>query len=376
VITTFAQPEATEFRHEVRDWLAGAVRPEWRDAMFVPEEHPTMITIRREWDQLMWKAGYAGLSWPTEYGGRGLGPVEEVIFFEECGAAHAPQELNLLGLRLAGPAIINYGSDEQKQRHLRNILSGAEMWCEGFSEPNAGSDMASVSTTGHRTSAGWHVQGQKIWTTFAPLADRCYLLTRTSDGPRRHNLSVFLLDMHAPGVEVRPIKQLTGIEGFGEVFVDTDIPDSDMLGSEGAGWQLSSLVGAHRTAGAALGAVQRWADLSILVDHLDHCGSTGRVGPDRIAHLADEVQVLKWQIRRSVELAMAGSTAAGPGAVLKLRWSHLAQEITQCGMDTRCDEHEQFWRDTHFDFRKLTIAGGTSQLQRNVIAERVLGLPR
>jgi alkylation response protein AidB-like acyl-CoA dehydrogenase len=377
VITTFDQPEAVAFREEIRGWLAEAVRPEWRELMFLPEEHPRMLELRREWDQLLWKAGYAGLAWPIHFGGRGLGPVEEVIFFEECAAVHAPQELNLLGFRLAGPAIAHYGTQEQKERHLPRILSGEEMWCEGFSEPNAGSDMASVSTVGRRLpGGGWHVQGQKTWTTFAPLADRCYLLTRTSDGPKRHNLSVFMLDMHSPGVEVRPIRQITGIAGFGEVFVDADVPDSDMLGADGDGWQLSSLVGAHRTAGAALGAVQRWSDLHILVDHLRDCARTGNVPAERVEDLADRVEVHRWQIRRVTELAVGDRSVGGPSAVLKLVWSQLAQALTQCGLDARCPEHESYWRDMHLDFRKLTIAGGTSQLQRNVIANRVLALPR
>jgi alkylation response protein AidB-like acyl-CoA dehydrogenase len=379
MLTSFGDDQATEFRLAARDWLKTAVRPEWKDGRLEVEEGPEMMKIRGEWDTVLWEGGFAGLSWPAEYGGRGLGPIEDVIFLEECAAAGAPSELNTLGKHLAGPALITHGSTAQKERHLRAILSNREFWCEGFSEPDAGSDMASVLTTARRDGRGWHLTGQKIWTTFSPIADRCYVLARTSDtAPRRQNLSVFLVDMHAPGVEVVPIRQITGIRQFGQVFFDVDVPDDDLLGEPGQGWELASLVGAHRTAGAALGASGRWADIDRFVHGLRACaaetGNTGVLG--RIAELAEQASLVKWHVRVTTELCAQDRPWRSEQSVLKLVWSRLAQECTEVGLELMCDEHEAFWRNQYLDSRKHTIAGGTSQLQRNVIADRVLALPR
>jgi alkylation response protein AidB-like acyl-CoA dehydrogenase len=379
MLTSFDDDEAIAFRMEAHDWLTTAVRPEWKDTRHHVEEHPEMMKIRGEWDTVLWEGGFAGLSWPAEYGGRGLGPIEDVIFLEECAAAGAPTELNSLGKHLAGPAIITHGSAAQKERHLRAILSNREFWCEGFSEPDAGSDMASVLTTARRDGDHWHLTGQKIWTTFSPIADRCYVLARTSDtAPRRQNLSVFLVDMHAPGVNVVPIRQITGITQFGQVFFDVDVPDDDLLGNPGQGWELASLVGAHRTAGAALGASSRWVDIHRFLRYLRACAAeTGNTAIlSRIADLAEQSDLVKWHVRVTTELCAQDRPWRGEQAVLKLVWSRLAQECTEVGLELMCDEHEGFWRDEYLDSRKHTIAGGTSQLQRNVIADRILALPR
>jgi 2,5-diketo-D-gluconate reductase A len=236
-LTLFDEAGAEEFRRTVREWLCGAVPAAWardREALTPEQVH----TALQEWDHALYDAGYAGLAWPAEYGGRGLGPVEEVIFYEEAARANAPEGFGRVGRILAGPTIIVAGSDEQKARYLPRILDGSEIWCQGFSEPGAGSDLAAVRTSAVRVDGGYRISGQKTWTSFAEEARRCLMLVRTSTGERpHHGLTFLLMDMEQPGVEVRPITQINGDREFSDVFVDdVFVPDEDRVGPEGQGW--------------------------------------------------------------------------------------------------------------------------------------------
>jgi alkylation response protein AidB-like acyl-CoA dehydrogenase len=320
----------------------------------------------------------------VEYGVNNFTPVESSVYGDVCAELDTPQPMNLLGYGLAGTALINWGSEEQKQRFLPRILSGEDIWCEGFSEPGGGSDMANYQTTATRTDNGWHIKGQKIWTTFSPQADRIYCLVRSSlTAPKRHNMSVFLLDMHAPGVEVTPIKQITGVTSFGQVFIDTDISDADdlLLGKEGEGWNLSSIVGAQRQgrgrrvggAGGGRGEMRGW------VARLRECATETGASPavfERIDELELRYSGQHWQGKRLIELSLAERDASKGSSVMKIASSELTQAFTSCGVDIGCPKHEEYWRSRHFDYRKLTIAGGPNEIYRNLIANRVLGMGR
>jgi alkylation response protein AidB-like acyl-CoA dehydrogenase len=378
-LQTFSDPNAADFVEEVHEKLLGAIPPGWADVKHLNEEDNRVLDVRREWDRARTAAGFGVITWPRAYGGTELTPVEQVLYHETWGQLEAPQPLNLLGYMLAGRAIIEWGTGYQREKYLPRILSGEDMWCEGFSEPNAGSDMAGVQTRATRTDRGWHIQGQKIWTTFSPLADQMYCLTKSSnEAPKRHNLSVFLLDMHLPGVEVRPLKQITGLEGFGHVFIDADVSDDDMLGNEGDGWMLSSIVGANRQRGeAAAGAASRCAEMSGWVRQLQECAASA---PPRMAERVDEiatrVEGFRWFIRRTVEHAIRGRDPQRAQSVFKIYSAELCQAITECGVEIGCPDHEQYWRDRYLDFRKLSIAGGPNEIYRNIIANRVLEMGR
>jgi alkylation response protein AidB-like acyl-CoA dehydrogenase len=380
-LQSFADPEAASFAEEVHDKLLAAIPDKWAEVKHLNEEDNRVLEVRREWDRTRTSAGFGVITWPRIYGGTELTAVEQVLFHETWGQLEAPQQFNLLGYSLAGRAIIDWGSEYQREKYLPRILNGEDIWCEGFSEPNAGSDMAGVQTRATRTDHGWHIQGQKIWTTFSPLADRMYCLTKSSnEAPKRHNLSVFLLDMHLPGVEVRPLKQITGLEGFGHVFIDTDVGDDDMLGSEGDGWMLSSIIGANRQRGeAAAGAAARCAEMGGWVRQLKECLAAAPQRAqmaERVGELAIRVEGYRWFIRRTVEHAIKGRDPRRPQSIIKIYAAELCQAITECGVELGCPEHEQYWRDRYLDFRKLSIAGGPNEIYRNIIANRVLEMGR
>jgi alkylation response protein AidB-like acyl-CoA dehydrogenase len=384
-ILSFMDPELPAFAEEVRTRLEPAIPASWTpEIRDLEEEDPRALAVRREWDRTRMEAGFGCIGWPVEYGGNSFTSVESSVYDDICAELDAPQPMNLLGYGLAGTALINWGNEEQKQRFLPRILSGEDIWCEGFSEPGGGSDMANYQTTAYRTDHGWHIQGSKIWTTFSPLADRIYCLTRSSlTAPKRHNMSVFLLDMHAPGVEVRPIRQITGITSFGQVFIDTDITDAEdlLLGKEGEGWNQSSIVGAQRQgrgrrvggAGGGRHEMHRW------VARLRECANETDASPsvfERIDELELRYLGQHWQGKRLIELSLAERDASRGSSVMKIASSELTQAFTSCGIDIGCPRHEEYWRSKHFDYRKLTIAGGPNEIYRNIIANRVLGMGR
>ncbi|MEN2738708.1 acyl-CoA dehydrogenase family protein [Microbacterium sp. X-17] len=382
-LSSFDDPGVEEFVATVRERLAAAIPEGWAEAKHLLEFHPRALEVRKEWDRNRTAAGFGAISWPREYGGNGFSPVEQVLFNETWGELEAPQPFNLVGYFLAGRAISGWGTPEQKERFLPRILSGEDLWCEGFSEPAAGSDMAGIQTRATKTANGWRIQGQKIWTTYSPYADRMYCLTRSSEtAPKRHNLSVFLLDMHNPGVEVQAIKDINGLSEFGQVFIDAEVDEADMLGAEGDGWKLSSLVGANRQK-AAFGAMDavstRAAEMGAWARALSHCFDAAKPGIRELRRARYEEIMLRarayrWQIRRGVSLALADRDPMPTMATLKLYSTQLAQDLTELAVDLGCEEHAEYWRSRHIEFRKLTIAGGPSEIHRNIIANRVLGL--
>lgn len=369
-----------DFRDRVRAWAASALPAAWRDPAQDPATFEGHLARRREWDALAAAAGFVGLSWPTEYGGLGLGVVEEFIFYEEAARAGAPDMLNFIGFDLAGPAIIAYGTHEQKASLLPRILSGEDLWCEGFSEPGAGSDLAATSTraTFDPDRGVYVIEGQKIWTSLAQYADKCYLLVKTSTTERRHhNLSLLLVDMDQPGIEVRPIRQITDDHEFSEVFFQGAVAGPEqLLGQENGGWVLAGLTGLRRDR-RIFDALRRYVVVRRLVDRLV-AGASGRSGRELAADLEAEVELLNWHIRRCTEMSAAGLDTTSSSMILRLVWSELWQRVVAAGLAHAAADadSEAFWRREYLHARSVTIAGGTVQIQRNVIANRVLDLPR
>ena len=374
-----ALDEHEAFRQEIRDWLAGAIPQAWRD------RPPTMslddmVAHRRGWGKIVYESGYSGLAWPMEYGGRGFDAVKVAIFFEECAAAHAPEQLNRLGLNLAAPAIITYGTEAQKQRFLPGILKGEEIWCEGFSEPNAGSDLAAVSTTARFDGERWLINGSKIWTSFAHLADRIYLLAKTSpDGSRHQNLTVFLMNMRQPGVDPRPLKQITGRAEFNQVFFDDAVAHPDeVLGVVNDGWRLATIgAGSLRASKVGEGTWHHYVEMRVWLDKMQAQVDESGIANPHIQPLRDRLDLMWWHISRAAGV-LKGSEGflpmRGEAQVIKLQWSHLAHDIVAAGLAASNQKDRAYWRDQFLEARPTTIYGGSSQLRRNVLADQVLRL--
>jgi alkylation response protein AidB-like acyl-CoA dehydrogenase len=375
-VLSFADPEVEELRADVRGWLADAIPGTWRERSSVMDE-AERNAARRAWDRTLWDAGWAGVSWPEEHGGRGMGPVEQLVFYEELAIAHAPDELDRIGKFLTGPAVIAHGTDEQKQRFLRPILAAEELWCEGFSEPGAGSDLASLSCRAEKHGDEYRIYGQKTWTTNADLADRIYLLAQTSSSlPRGHNLTVFLMDMRQPGVQVVPIRQITGETHFSEVFFDGAVAHpEEILGSEHEGWALGKLTG-FRAERHLVDALVHYREMREWVDRLQGCAEEVGADPGAFSGFETELELLRWHVMRATEVMATGGDWYPPVSITKVFWSELMQRLTEAGHALGCPSHRDYWRHRYLDSRASTIYGGTIQIQRNVVADRVLGLPR
>jgi alkylation response protein AidB-like acyl-CoA dehydrogenase len=371
--------ELEEFRAAVRAWLSTNLPREWGETNSTADQSQ-LIERRRLWDRVVWEGGYAGITWPTIYGGRELGLAQEFVFHEEAAVAHAPEPLNIIGLHLAGPAILDAGSEDQKRRFLPRILSAEDLWCEGFSEPGAGSDLAAVTTTATPVEGGYRVTGQKTWTSFADLASRCYLLARTdARAARHHNVSVLLIDMHQPGIVVTPIREITGARHFTDVFFDdVFVSEDDRLGPENGGWELVTLGGLRRQMTGLLDSFRRYVAMKTVLDQLrqcvNECSRHGLIAEVEV--LEQDMGLLQWHIRRTLGSMATANGWQKSSSILRIWWSELWQRMAETGLSVHCPAHQDYWRLQYLQTMAWTIAGASAQLQRNVIAERVLGLPR
>lgn len=356
------------FRAAVREWLSAAVAGLGDDAL-----HD--VTVRRTWDGRLYDAGLAGLTWPEEFGGRGLSVLEEYIFHEEVARAGAPEGYGRIGRLLTGPLLIKHGSPEQRQRYLRPILTGDEVWCQGFSESGAGSDLANVGTRAERAGEQYRIAGQKIWTSFADHADRCLLLARTSARAARHrNLGMFLLDMHQPGIDVRPITRITGDTTFSEVRFDgAMVHERDRVGGETDGWRMAMAVLSDER--GPIEAITRYTGMSRAAAVLRRCCASGGSDPE-LDEVCARVETVRWHSLRSLENALAGVADRAADSVSKLMWSHTWQALAAYGLGLGCPAHERMWQRQYLESRAASIFSGSTQIQRNIVAERVLGLPR
>jgi alkylation response protein AidB-like acyl-CoA dehydrogenase len=368
---SFADSSLERFRSDARSWIAGAARS---FGSYGSDDEAHEIDVRRAWEREVYQAGYSCLSWPTRFGGQGLGALEEFIFAEECADAGVPESLGRVGRLLAAPALFKHGTAAQQQRFLPAIVEGREIWCQGFSEPGAGSDLASLRATATRVGDSYRMNGQKLWISFALYSDWCLLLARTAEPASRHRgLTMFALPMKQTGVRVRGIRQINGRSEFAEIFLeDAEVSIDDRIGAEGEGWSVAmTILAAERGSVFGAIAVKRIGnDLEMLSGHCARGDANG------VASLAVRLELLRWQIMRSIEQATAGLDPIRSAAILKVTWSELAQDVVRAGFATSCADHVDRWRDRLLDARETTIASGTSEIQRNVIAERVLGLPR
>jgi alkylation response protein AidB-like acyl-CoA dehydrogenase len=373
--STFDDDAAVRFRLELRDWLASVLPGLAAEA----GGHGTSasVALGQRWDRLLFEAGYAGLSWPQEYGGRGLGVVEEVIFYEECARAGAPDGFSRITQHMLGTMLIEFGTLAQREAYLAPMLDGSQIWCQGSSEPEAGSDLAAVSTLADRDDEEYRVHGRKIWTSYAHLADRCWLLAKTNRQARiHHNLSLLLLDMNQPGVQVSPIRQITGASGFSEVtFEGARVAVADRVGAENEGWSLIRWTLARER--GVYQSMRRYLEVSGYLRQARECQR--EIADTRISladELADQLELVWWHVVRCVEETALGRDSRAAESVLKLYWSELWQRIAHFGYDLGCEAHREYWREVYLYSRSTTIWAGTSEIQRNIISERILGMPR
>src|SRR5918912_1806166 len=313
-------PEEAAFRAGVREWLAANL--------------PT--DGDREWSRRMYDAGYAGLTWPEEYGGRSSPYTHQAIVLEESARAEAPQHMGVIGLGMAGPTIMAHGTEEQKRRYLPRMLSAEEIWCQGFSEPGAGSDLSSVRTRVEPRDGGFVINGQKVWSTLAHLADFCILVGRSDPQSQRHaGLTYVIVDMHAPGVEVRPLRQITGEAEFNEIFFsDVHVPRENLLGEIGGGWQvaMTTLLHERGTLGFALSATLDVAVRKLIALAKEH-NVTDPILRDRIAREWVELQALKYTNYRSLTTLTKTGIPGPEGSASKLVWSENNQRLTKLAIE-------------------------------------------
>jgi alkylation response protein AidB-like acyl-CoA dehydrogenase len=373
-------PEEAAFRAELRAWLETNLPEERRGGRGGAQRFDD--SFGRAWSKLLYEGGYAGLTWPKEYGGAGAPYSFQAIFYEEMARANAPGHVGVIGLGMAGPTIMAHGSEEQKQAHLSKILSAEEIWCQGFSEPDAGSDLAAARTRAERRDDVYIVNGQKVWSSFAHIADFCILVTQSDpDAPRYQNLTYLIVDMHAPGVEVRPLRQITGEAEFNEIFFnDVEVPVSNRLGDEGQGWQvaMTTLLHERGTLGFALTASLE-SSVNKLLDVARERANGDEGTRERIATEWIELQALRYTNYRSLGTLQRTGIPGPEGSAIKLRWSEQNQRLTKLGRELLGSEgilDDGWWHHQQLRSRGNTIEAGTSEVLRNIVAERVLGLPR
>jgi alkylation response protein AidB-like acyl-CoA dehydrogenase len=382
-------PEEAAFRKELRAWIETN-----KPAEAQPGAGRMHEDVSREWAGKLHEAGYAGLTWPKEFGGTGAPYTHQAIFLEETARAETPDHIGVIGLGMAGPTIIVHGTDEQKTAHLGKILSGEEVWCQGFSEPGSGSDLASLRTRAELDGDDFVVNGQKVWSSFAHIADYCILMVRTDpEAPKHKGITYLLADMHAPGVEVRPLRQITGDPEFNEIFFsDVRIPRANVLGEVNDGWRvaMTTLLHERGTLGFALTS-RLEVNMRKLIATAKHKRSDGVVPADdpiirdRIARQWIELQALRFTNYRALTGLVKTGVPGPEGSIAKLHWSESNQRLGKLalevlGPDAQLDGAEGFWNG-YWQYQQLrsrgnTIEAGTSEVLRNIISERVLGLPR
>jgi alkylation response protein AidB-like acyl-CoA dehydrogenase len=386
-------PADVEFRDEVRAFLARELTTELRESLSQGGE-AARVEALREWQGRLYRAGLGAVSWPVEHGGRGATVVQQIVFNAEMARHRAPEPINRSAINQLGPTIIQWGNDEQRAEHLPRILSGEDVWCQGFSEPDAGSDLASLRTRAVIDGDELVVNGQKVWTSKAQYATRIYILARTDpDAPKHEGISFLLIDLDAPGIEVRPIRQITGGAEFNEVFFsDTRVPLANVVGPLHQGWKVaSSTLGYERVGQSRTHRIERRLD--VLVSLASTAGPDGGrriddlIVRDQLVRYAAQVEGLR-QISAQATAAGVRGVAPGPEAsVAKLLTSELDQSMAGFGLELsgpagvlqRGSAGAAKGGNVALSYllmRAATLGAGTSEIQRNLIGEKLLGLPR
>jgi alkylation response protein AidB-like acyl-CoA dehydrogenase len=384
------------FQREVHDWLVANLPAGWGTPGYHgPADPAEKVRFARAWQRKLHEGGWAGLSWPKEYGGRGATPIEQFLFAEEYARVGAPPMIDIgVGPSLVGPTLIHHGTEAQKRRFLPEILTGEEMWCQGFSEPNAGSDLASCRTRAELLGDTFHVTGQKIWTSYARWADWCILVARTDfQAPKHKGLTFLLVDMKSPGITIRPLVEMTGVAWFNEVFYDgVLVPRENVVGQPNEGWAIAITTLAHERMGSAPHArlaseMRDLLDLAQRVEQAGHPAARDARYRQRLAQSFLETEICRLLAWKQVsELARTGRPGA-EGSCLKLVWSEVDMRMKELAIDlegpyaalergaSRALDGGR-WQYEYLWSRAASIYAGTSEVQRNIIAQRVLGLPR
>jgi len=384
------------FQRQVHDWLVANLPPQWGTPAYRPPEDPAdRVRFARWWQGRLHHGGWAGLHWPREYGGRGATPIEQLLFAEEYTRVGAPSMIDIgVGPSLVGPTLIHHGTERQKTRFLPRILTGDEVWCQGFSEPNAGSDLAACRTRAELSGDDFRVSGQKIWTSYARFADWCILVVRTDPNAAKHRgLTFLLVDMKSPGITIRPLVEMTGVAWFNEVFFDeVRVPRENVVGELNQGWSIAITTLAHERGGSAPHARLQGELRDVLA--LAGRAARGDTPPardaryrQRLAQSYIETEICRLLAYKQVTEMMRTGQPGPEGSYLKLVWSELDMRMKELAIEMEGPyatlahgaapaidggrwQHEYLWS------RAAGIYAGTSEVQRNIVAQRVLGLPR
>ena len=379
----FSYPaEVDQFRKELRAWLSSNLTDDVVTAGRHRGSEPSAFDTLRAWDAAVADAGWGAVSWPQEYGGRGATVLEQLAYAEETTQARAPLPLNVIGMNNIAPAIMQYGTESQRRTLLPRMVRADDIWCQGMSEPEAGSDLASLRTRAARDGADFVVNGQKIWTSLGHRADWCQLYVRTDpDAPKHKGISCLIVDMHLPGIEVRPLVTLNGAADFAEVFFnDVRVPVHSLLGPLDGGWRVATTTLSHERAGAARLYAGMQVQLQDLVSDLADSAADGRPALEnsatlrRLGEIAVRISYLELLCKRSISATLHGGDALGSASLAKSVWAEVGQELAALAFDVLPTSDR--WTDHRLSARSLTIAGGTTQINKGITATRVLGLPR
>jgi alkylation response protein AidB-like acyl-CoA dehydrogenase len=383
--------DETALRLEVREWLRANLP--WEYGRGLPPRFDTLdeeVAFGREWQGRLAEGRWVGVTWPEEYGGRGARPVEHFIVAEELARARAPELVGRIAVNLVGPTLLAHVTPEQKQRWLPNILAARELWCQLFSEPGAGSDLASVSTRAEATGGGWVLNGQKVWTSYAQFADWGVCLARTNpDVPKQRGISYLVVDMRAEGVEVRPLRQITDETEFNEVFLtDVFVPEDQLLGPVDEGWRVANSTLSHER---GMNPRQLVIHIQLVEELLRMALESGGFDDERLrgrlAQAAVEVRLFQLHNWRTLSRLAKGLEPGPEGSLLKLYWSEMSKRLHDTAM-AALGPAAPLWRGAHDNpgggswqrswlyYQSSSIFAGTNEIQRTIIGERVLGLPR
>ncbi|MCS6925614.1 MAG: acyl-CoA dehydrogenase family protein [Candidatus Binatia bacterium] len=388
-------PQEEAFRHELRTWLEANRPADYDPEKFAWEmDADERFRCQLEWQKRLYEGGWIGVHWPREYGGRGATLIEQLIFHEEMERVQAPPPANVLGLLMAGPVIMHWGTEEQKKRYLPRILSGEEIWCEGLSEPGAGSDLASLQTRAAEDGDVFVVNGQKVWTSWAHRAQFCQLFVRTNpEAPKHQGMACLIVDMRTPGITVRPLVQISGDAEFNEVFFENvRVPKANLIGGKDQGWQVlvTTLMFERSGIGLDLPVDSTFHQLCTLVRRVQLNGvpaNQDAMVRQQIAQFAIECKAIRYNVLRHLTRRLKGNPPGPEGSIGKLAGSELGVRMAAFASqllgpygslalgEPRAVERGK-WARIALGARSLTIAGGTSEVQRNIIGERVLGLPK
>lgn len=387
-------PQEEVFRQELRAWLAANPPDGYDPVTFLHLDQDARFAIQLTWQKQLHRAGWVGLQWPRAYGGRGATVMEQTIYRQEMVRARMPEVANFMGIRIAGPTLIHWGTEEQKRRYIPPILTGDEIWCQGYSEPGAGSDIASLQTRAVEEGDDFILNGQKVWTSYAQYACYCLLLARTdAAAPKHKGISCFVVDMQTPGITVRPLRQINGDVEFNEVFFDNvRVPKGSLIGAKNQGWQVAmTTLMFERVTFDVLSPVEA------VIEQLIHVVKRGAretraLGDDatvrqEVARFYIELQAIKYSSLRQLTRQLRGEPPGPESSLVKLAASELNQQVVlfatallgAAGQVVSGSDNERnggYWMPCALSTHLYTIAGGTSEIQRNILGERVLNLPK